>query len=744
METNKKEDLKGLVDCLLEGLARASSVTTSASDSEVTLVTFTPSFPRVSSSVQSNPESAVPLIQDRTFLTLTPQIPTSVANVSETHMTIGKTEPTNRPGISGKMDSRFTSNIDIFPYIQTCGDQRFTPDVLDAIYASSPNSLYMYDQEKVDMQCSTISDTQSTVCAGSNTLAQFQDFQDDFELKTQYEMSHDLSTSSLLGEGTLQASSSMISDSGGGGWGDTGKDSEDIMISRTKAEDSPDPTLAELNLTSSNMDLLEDINKYINTDMCSFYLDSRTDQSFGKDETVKEEPVYTKMGNYDFAEQYSQKQGPDLAIKSNKHSSDILIAPSLVKTEPCDSTCQRTYTMLQKRVPTHDVQSSLQILSQIYSQKKPVSDDNKSTLQKLLMSRPQHLPVTATQVKAEEPLKSPCDIRARHPSGGRVRKRSGAQAGLDTMDAKWEEIKQFIHTQPQMDLQQTYPPQIKRERQRYDSTSSVVTLTSNEDMESYQDDSDSDRDDDFSDSDYEGGQDLGCLDPAESLVAKGKEKQYFWQYNVQSKGPKGTRVHFEMEEDPHVLHDFEDPVFDPKKSNLAGVGVTIKHGGKARKGDGNDIVPNPRKLCQIGLKLRKISKQINDFTPVSELPSHARSKTRKEKNKLASRACRLKKKAQHEAHKVKLHGLELEHRTLLKVLTIMKGELVERIQSENRENMPLLSERLEQLIKENLDMMIAGNTSDYVNKVVRAVEAGDTTGGIEIRASRSYPEELHN
>ena len=66
----------------------------------------------------------------------------------------------------------------------------------------------------------------------------------------------------------------------------------------------------------------------------------------------------------------------------------------------------------------------------------------------------------------------------------------------------------------------------------------------------------------------------------------------------------------------------------------------------------------------------------------------------------------MKKKAQHEAHKVKLHGLELEHRTLLKVLMIMKGELVERIRSENRENMPLLSERLEQLIKENLGRYI--------------------------------------
>ena len=38
-----------------------------------------------------------------------------------------------------------------------------------------------------------------------------------------------------------------------------------------------------------------------------------------------------------------------------------------------------------------------------------------------------------------------------------------------------------------------------------------------------------------------------------------------------------------------------------------------------------------------------------------------RTKSRKEKNKLASRACRLKKKAQHEANKIKLSGLEEEH-----------------------------------------------------------------------------------
>lgn len=48
--------------------------------------------------------------------------------------------------------------------------------------------------------------------------------------------------------------------------------------------------------------------------------------------------------------------------------------------------------------------------------------------------------------------------------------------------------------------------------------------------------------------------------------------------------------------------------------------------------------------------------------PVSELPFNVRPKTRKEKNKLASRACRLKKKAQHEANKLKLYGLQQEHR----------------------------------------------------------------------------------
>ena len=87
----------------------------------------------------------------------------------------------------------------------------------------------------------------------------------------------------------------------------------------------------------------------------------------------------------------------------------------------------------------------------------------------------------------------------------------------------------------------------------------------------------------------------------------------------------------------------------------------IKHSGKARRGDGNDLTPNPRKLAAIGKELDQLSSVINGMTPVAEQPFGARCKSRKEKNKLASRACRLKKKAQHEANKVKCHGLLEEH-----------------------------------------------------------------------------------
>lgn len=151
---------------------------------------------------------------------------------------------------------------------------------------------------------------------------------------------------------------------------------------------------------------------------------------------------------------------------------------------------------------------------------------------------------------------------------------------------------------------------------------------------------------------------------------------------MQAKGPKGQKINFETKiDDPHVLNEIVDPVFSGDVQ-LQGIKhryslflrdylnslKRFSHSGKARRGDGNDLTANPKKLAAIGKELEQLSKIINDLTPVSEMPSTVRCKSRKEKNKLASRACRLKKKAQHEANKLKCEGLSTEHSTLFPML----------------------------------------------------------------------------
>jgi len=112
---------------------------------------------------------------------------------------------------------------------------------------------------------------------------------------------------------------------------------------------------------------------------------------------------------------------------------------------------------------------------------------------------------------------------------------------------------------------------------------------------------------------------------------------------------------------------------------------------------------------------------------------NARNKTRKEKNKLASRACRLKKKAQHEANKIKLYGLHQEHRKYLSVLSELKKQV--RKQVEIRKNggqglVPLLLVYEQVLASKQPIKEIANKTTDFVNSVLDAVAAGQTDGGL--------------
>lgn len=245
----------------------------------------------------------------------------------------------------------------------------------------------------------------------------------------------------------------------------------------------------------------------------------------------------------------------------------------------------------------------------------------------------------------------------------------------------------------------------------------TVDFSQDEDDRDIESDEDSDRYEDLSSDESN--------DESESKPRhSSKKERFFWQYNVQAKGPKGQRLILKNKsEDPHILNLVTDPVFSPSCSVRG-----IKHSGKARKGDGNDLTPNPRKLYVIGKELDNLGKVINDMIPVSELPFNIRPKTRKEKNKLASRACRLKKKAQHEANKLKLHGLEQEHKRLITGIHQMKQILRSRVTS--TQNDVDWNNHIKNIITTATEVKIAGKASEFVNKVLDNVRSGQHNGGL--------------
>jgi hypothetical protein len=199
-----------------------------------------------------------------------------------------------------------------------------------------------------------------------------------------------------------------------------------------------------------------------------------------------------------------------------------------------------------------------------------------------------------------------------------------------------------------------------------------------------------------------------------STGSSGKKERHFWQYNVQAKGPKGQKITFETTiDDPHVLNDIVDPVFSGEVQ-LQG----IKHSGKARRGDGNDLTANPKKLAAIGKELDQLSKVINDLTPVSEMPFGARCKSRKEKNKLASRACRLKKKAQHEANKLKCKGLHDEHNDLTLAIEKAKALLLEKADPHSTRSQKEITDEFDMVVAQVTNLQCAGQTSQFVNSMI--------------------------
>ncbi|XP_042306832.1 CREB3 regulatory factor isoform X2 [Sceloporus undulatus] len=199
-----------------------------------------------------------------------------------------------------------------------------------------------------------------------------------------------------------------------------------------------------------------------------------------------------------------------------------------------------------------------------------------------------------------------------------------------------------------------------------------------------EDDYEDDKDDDISDTFSEPGYENDSVEDLKEMTAiscrKRGKRRYFWEYSEQLT-PAQERMLRPSEWNRDTL-----PSNMYQKNGLHHGKYAVK---KSRRTDVEDLTPNPKKLLQIGNELRKLNKVISDLTPVSELPLTARPRSRKEKNKLASRACRLKKKAQYEANKVKLWGLNTEY-----------------------------------------GPPVSGQTSEFVNQVLEKTAEGDPTGGL--------------
>eukprot|EP00063_Salmo_salar_P035802 XP_014010637.1 PREDICTED: CREB3 regulatory factor-like isoform X4 [Salmo salar] len=198
-----------------------------------------------------------------------------------------------------------------------------------------------------------------------------------------------------------------------------------------------------------------------------------------------------------------------------------------------------------------------------------------------------------------------------------------------------------------------------------------------------------------------------------------KKRRHYWECNLFSEADLGRdgekdrgrakERYEERDEDKYEGDIIWGPSTLPTTLCLKeGTSTNGKRGQrKARRTDASDLTPSPGKLQSLGEQLHTLSSALEGLTPVSDLPVTARAPTRKERNKLASRACRLKKKAQHEANKIKLWGLNQEYDGLLWAVLQVKELIRQRVESREEDTeRGCLRERLEDILKESADVCL--------------------------------------
>ncbi|CAB4059127.1 unnamed protein product [Lepeophtheirus salmonis] len=121
-----------------------------------------------------------------------------------------------------------------------------------------------------------------------------------------------------------------------------------------------------------------------------------------------------------------------------------------------------------------------------------------------------------------------------------------------------------------------------------------------------------------------------------------------------------------------------------KRDTFGNTMYRLRHSGKARRGDGNDLTSNPKKLASIGRELettkqsvRVVKKRINWHQGLADL----------------------RKKAQHEANKLKCCGLRDEHQVLIGFINRSKEILKAKVDPNNLIPQSDLTAEMDQMVK---------------------------------------------
>ncbi|XP_070541453.1 CREB3 regulatory factor-like isoform X2 [Ptychodera flava] len=590
------------------------------------------------------------------------------------------------------MDCTYSDLLQVDDFASVHANEQSLGVEHEGAYSTSPQSCLMYESEdalsssKVPIQNSHIHNNNWNVFGEMDSVpGTYMDRLDE----------------GFPGDMSLNDSFNSFCDSGKDSlWGSQESDFFDIDVSsplQNQDDIAHGPTLAELNMEDSQ----PIVDSFLHPDL---------------QKQMTNQPKVVKTQN-----QYSDIQ-TEMSTETKPFTpQNQMVKPSHLSCQK-DIKAQEAVSIQTENIKSqlHQVKSEDHMVDNTSNMVKSPSVDDKTELRSLLK---QNDSATKTDYSSLFVSKS-------HKVS--LKREQPATANESSMDRKWEEIKEYLHDEDEEENEQpaNKGQSVVRSNNGHDYMSTVYKHSSevySPKEEMNDDDSSMDSNDEGFGSDHEDeSADDSDMDDTEVTHGSSTLEHTLTQREQENGSQPASSVWFAQ---PSELFKIgKDTIIFPTPH--AGVSVRM---GKSRRSDSEDLTPNPRRLLHIGNELRKLNKIISDLTPVSELPVNARQKSRKEKNKLASRACRLKKKAQHEANKVKIHGLDDEYQRLRYVLTTIRQEILRRAQYPNRHYEDTLTGRLDKLIKNDLGEMVGGHTPEFVNAVLEKTAAGSSSGGLTIK-----------